>query len=134
MLVFRVFLLAIFATIVAYTALVISNHALNHFPVFFGDIATTKWPGQFNLDFLGFLFLSGFWLAWRNGFSTRGIVLGVLGVFLGAPTFASSCLALSEPRSPRLCVAQQLVPIDPCYRPGGGRRAPALAVDAVGRS
>ena len=27
----------------------------------------------------------GLWLAWRNSFSPRGIVLGVLGVFLGAP-------------------------------------------------
>jgi hypothetical protein len=30
--------------------------------------------------------------------------------------------------------AQQLVPIDPWYRSGGGRRAPAVAVSAVGRS
>jgi hypothetical protein len=30
--------------------------------------------------------------------------------------------------------AQQLVPIDPWYRAGGGHRAQALAVSAVGRS
>jgi hypothetical protein len=30
--------------------------------------------------------------------------------------------------------AQQLLPIGPWYRSGGGRGAPALAVSAVGRS
>ena len=30
--------------------------------------------------------------------------------------------------------AQQLAPIDPWYRSGEGRRAPALTVSAVGRS
>jgi len=95
MLAFRGFVLAIFAAIVVYTAVVVSNHGLNLLPIFFGDIAKMEWPGQFNLDFLGFLLLSGFWLAWRNSFSASGIVLGVLGVFLGAP-FLTAYLFLTS--------------------------------------
>ena len=82
---FRILLVAIFATIVVYTSTTIANHGLNLFPVFFGDIAKMAWPGQFNLDFSGFLTLSAFWLAWRHHFSPLGIALGVLGFFGGAP-------------------------------------------------
>lgn len=82
---FRVLLAAIFVAIVAYTLVVVANHGLGLFPIFFGDIAEMGWPGQFNLDFLGFLTLSAFWLAWRNDFSPAGLALGVLGFLLGAP-------------------------------------------------
>lgn len=85
MIAFRVFLASIFAAIAVYTVIVIADHGLGLFSVFFGDIAKMGWSGQFNFDFAGFLLLSGFWLAWRNAFSGVGIVLGVLGVFLGAP-------------------------------------------------
>jgi hypothetical protein len=82
---FRILLACIFIAIAAYTAVVIANHGLGLFEVFFGDIAKMGWPGQFNLDFLGFLTLSAFWLAWRHHFSPAGLVLGVLGFFGGAP-------------------------------------------------
>jgi hypothetical protein len=60
---FRVLLLVILATIVVYTGFVIAGHGLGLFAVFFDDIAKLGWPGQFNLDFLGFLVLSALWLA-----------------------------------------------------------------------
>ncbi len=41
------------------------------------------WPGQFNLDFMGFLILSGLWVAWRNNFSAMGLGLGVVAFFGG---------------------------------------------------
>ncbi|MEQ8859969.1 MAG: hypothetical protein RIC56_15100 [Pseudomonadales bacterium] len=85
MLAFRVLLVAIFVVVSAYTAVVVANHGLGLLPVFFGDMAQMGWPGQFNLDFMGFLLLSGLWLAWRHQFSPVGLVLGVLGFFLGAP-------------------------------------------------
>lgn len=59
---FRVLLAAIFVTIVVYTSVVVANHGLGLLPVFFGDIAKMEWPGQFNLDFSGFLVLSALWL------------------------------------------------------------------------
>ena len=86
---FRVLLVAIFATIVVYTSLVIANHGIGLLPIFLGDMQKMGWPGQFNLDFMGFLLLSGFWLAWRHHFSPLGLALGVLGLFGGAPVLTA---------------------------------------------
>ena len=93
---FRIFLAAIFGVIVAYTLVVIAREGLGLFGVFFGDIAAMRWPGQFNLDFLGFLLLSGFWLAWRNHFSPAGLLLGICGVFLGAPFLTAYLFVISR--------------------------------------
>lgn len=89
MLGFRILLVGIFVSVVAYTGVVIANHGLGIFPIFLGDIAEMEWPGQFNLDFLGFLTLSGFWLAWRNHFSPMGLLLGVVGFFGGVPVLTA---------------------------------------------
>lgn len=86
---FRVLLVVLFTCIVGYTAVVVVDHGFGLFPIFFGDIQKMGWPGQFNVDFTGFLVLSGFWLAWRNDFSAFGIALGVLGFFGGAPVLTA---------------------------------------------
>lgn len=92
---FRVLLAAIFAAICGYTFIVVANHGFGLFAVFFGDIAKFGWAGQFNADFLGFLVLSGLWLAWRHQFSPMGMVLGVLGFFGGAPVLTAYLLYAS---------------------------------------
>ncbi len=81
---FRALLIIIFVEIAVYTGIVIANHGINLFPVFFGDMMKMEWPGQFNLDFMGMLTLSGLWVAWRHHFSIAGLVLGVLAFNLGA--------------------------------------------------
>ena len=86
---FRVLLLGLFVGIVSYTAVVVAHHGMGLIPVFFGDIAKVEWPGQFNLDFPGFLVLSGLWLAWRHHFSAGGCALGVLGLVGGAPVLTA---------------------------------------------
>ena len=93
---FRLLLGAIFAVIVVYTVFVVREHGLGLFAVFFGDIAETGWPGQFNLDFLGMLILSGFWIAWRNNFTPGGLALGLGGLFLGAPFLTLYHFILSQ--------------------------------------
>jgi len=95
MVAFRLLLAAIFATVVVYTAVVVANHGMNLLPIFFGDIARMAWPGQFNLDFLGFLVLSAFWLSWRHQFSAGGLVLGLLGLFGGVPVLTAYLFAAS---------------------------------------
>jgi hypothetical protein len=95
MVAFRLLLAAIFATVVVYTAVVIANHGMNLLPIFFGDIARMEWPGQFNLDFLGFLVLSAFWLSWRHHFSAGGLALGLLGLLGGVPVLTAYLLAAS---------------------------------------
>jgi hypothetical protein len=74
---FRVLPAAIFLIVFVYTALVIADHGIDLLPIFFGDIAKMEWPGQFNLDLLGFVTLSAFWLAWRHHFSPGGLLLGL---------------------------------------------------------
>ncbi len=91
----RVLLAIIFAVICGYTVIVVADHGLGLFGVFFGDIAKFGWAGQFNVDFLGFLTLSGVWLAWRHRFSPTGIALGVLGFFGGAPVLTAYLLYAS---------------------------------------
>ncbi len=80
----RLLLIAIFTVIVTYTGMVISNHGINLLPIFFGDMAKLGWPGQFNLDFMCMLTISGLWVAWRHDFGVAGIALGLVAVFGGA--------------------------------------------------
>ena len=61
----------------------------NLFPDFFGDMSELTWPGQFNLDFMGFLSLAALWLAWRHEFSPMGLLLGVIGFFGGIGVFGA---------------------------------------------
>jgi len=81
---FRALLIVLWALIVGYTAIVIANHGMGLLNVFFGDMAAMGWPGQFNLDFMSMLTLSGLWVAWRHQFSSVGLALGVLAFFGGA--------------------------------------------------
>ena len=89
---FRLFLAAVIAIVGAYTSVTIANHGMGLYPIFFGDIAEMAWPGQFNLDFLGFLLMSGLWVAWRHAFSAGGLILGIAAFNLGAPFLAAYLL------------------------------------------
>ncbi len=95
MVAFRLLLIVLLLSVVIYTVPVVMNHGLNLFVVFFGDIMEMGWPGQFNLDFMGFLVLSGVWLMWRNEFSPGGVLLGVFGFFGGIPLLTTYLLVLS---------------------------------------
>jgi hypothetical protein len=88
---FRILLVILFSCIAGYTTVVVANHGFGLLGVFFGDIASFGWPGQFNVDFLSFLTLSALWLAWRHHFSPAGLLLGVLG-FLGGGLVLSAYL------------------------------------------
>ena len=92
---FRILLVAIVAVVGIYTVPVVLNHGLNLHAIFFTDIAAMAWPGQFNLDFLGMLIMSGFWMAWRQQFTPRGLLLGFLGVNFGAPMLCVYLLVVS---------------------------------------
>lgn len=95
---FRLFLVVWLMAIVAYTSVTIANHGLNLLPVFFGDMAEMAWPGQFNLDFMGFLALSAIWVGWRHQFSAAGLGLAVLA-FFGGMLFLSIYLLIQSART-----------------------------------
>jgi hypothetical protein len=80
---FRALLIALWAIIAGYTTIVMANHGLGLFAIYFGDMAAMGWPGQFNLDFMSLLTLSALWVAWRHQFSGAGLALGALALFGG---------------------------------------------------
>ena len=92
---FRVLLVCYILGIFTITGLVGYKHGWNLLPIFFGDMVSLSWPGQFNFDFMCFLLLSGLWLAWRHHFSPGGILLGILGVFGGIMLLAPYLLLMS---------------------------------------
>jgi len=96
---FRILLAVIWVAIAGYTVVVVASHGMNLMPVFFGDMAKMEWPGQFNLDFLCMLMLSGLWVSWRHEFSPAGIVLGLLALFGGA-LFLSAYLLIVTAKQP----------------------------------
>jgi hypothetical protein len=95
MLVLRTVLVVHLAILTAYTLVVMQNHGMNLFPDWFGDIAAMGWPGQFNVDFWGFLVVSALWTAWRNAFSALGLVLAVVAFFGGMMFLSIYVLILS---------------------------------------
>ncbi len=104
MIAFRVMLVLMLVIISGYTGLVILEHGLTLFSVFFLEIASSTWSGQFNLDFFMMLVLSGLWVAWRHGFTFNGVVLGLLAT-VGGILFLSCYLLImisrgaTDPRS-----------------------------------
>jgi hypothetical protein len=94
----RIFLIMIFTVVALYTGVVVANHGVNLLPAFFGDVARMAWPGQFNLDFMGMLALSGLWVAWRHRFGASGIALGICA-FFGGVLFLSAYLLVESFRS-----------------------------------
>ncbi len=113
MLIFRILLVLILIVLCGYTAIVISNHGWNLLAVFFGDMREMTWPGQFNLDFMGFLALSAIWTAWRHHFSPLGLGLAVLAFFGGMMFLTAYLLIVS-------------------YRVGGNTRALLLGTQRAG--
>ena len=80
---FRMCLVVVLACLAGYTLVVGANHGWNLLPIFFSNITEMSWSGQFNVDFMTFLGLSGIWVAWRHQFSSSAIALGVVAFFGG---------------------------------------------------
>ena len=80
---FRTYLGVVLACLTGYTLVVGMNHGWDLLPIFVSNIAAMSWTGQFNVDFMSFLGLSGFWVAWRHQFRGSAIALGVVAFFGG---------------------------------------------------
>ncbi|MEM6555256.1 MAG: hypothetical protein AAF642_05235 [Pseudomonadota bacterium] len=79
----RLYALIFLIVLTVYTGIVMANHGANLVPIFFNDMAAMAWPGQFNLDFMGFLILSTLWIGWRHDYSLIGWLLTPLALFGG---------------------------------------------------
>ncbi|OYQ43491.1 hypothetical protein CHU92_03355 [Flavobacterium cyanobacteriorum] len=71
-----------------YTLIVFEREGSDLFSVFINNILSVSWSGQFNLDFLCYLSLSGLWIMWRNKFNSKAIIVGILAMILGIIFFA----------------------------------------------
>ena len=91
---FRYILIAMTALIVAFTVAAVANGGINLITPFFTPIVALSWQGQFNIDFTCYLVLSGLWMAWRGGFTSGSIVLGIIAPPLGILVFAPYLLYL----------------------------------------
>ncbi|MFZ4620570.1 MAG: hypothetical protein ACOYNS_08425 [Bacteroidota bacterium] len=91
---FRLFLFVMFSIALLYTITVASRYGMNIFPIFFGDIMSVIWTGQFHLDFVCYLMLSGIWVAWRHRYSPFGIVMGAFCTIGGILVFAPYLFAV----------------------------------------
>lgn len=88
-------LLSILALVVfSYTIFVFQKEGTDLFSVFFSNVKSISWSGQFNLDFMSYLKLSGLWIMWRNHFSGKSILIGFAAMILGIIFFAPYVLIL----------------------------------------
>lgn len=87
MLLIRLLCVVIFVSLSVYTAPILVAEP-NLFPAFFGAISGGGWQGQFNLDFVFMLSLSGLYVAWRHRFTPAGLLLGFVA-FNGGALFLS---------------------------------------------
>jgi hypothetical protein len=71
-----------------YTFFAFQSEGADLFTVFTNNVFSLNWSGQFNLDFLCYLTLSGFWIMWRNNFTTKSILVGLAAMVLGIVMFA----------------------------------------------
>ena len=91
---FRYVLIAMTMLILVFTMAAVANSGINLITPFLSPILAFSWQGQFNIDFICYLVLSGIWMAWRGGFTGGSIALGILTPSLGILFFAPYLLYL----------------------------------------
>ena len=77
-----------FAFILVFSFSAYQYQGPNLFQFFFENILEMNWNGQFNVDFICYLILSGFWIMWRSKFTLMSIFIGSLAMVLGILFFA----------------------------------------------
>ncbi|MCG9875755.1 MAG: hypothetical protein MH321_13345 [Leptospiraceae bacterium] len=92
---FRAILVLMTIAILSVTFIVGYNHGWSLIPIFFGEIASLTWSGQFNLDFTCYLILSALWLAWREHFTIQALALAGIASVAGIMFFAPYLIFLT---------------------------------------
>lgn len=90
----KVLLFSLTITVLVYTIFAFQKDGAVLFQIFFSNLKSLNWNGQFNLDFSCYLTLSGLWIMWRNKFSSNSIVFGLVAMILGIVVFAPYILYL----------------------------------------
>ncbi len=79
----RVFLLVSTVAIYLFTYLAVASHGLDWPSIAVGDILALNWRSQFDIDFIIHLLLMATWVSWRERFSPKGLIYGLLSIVLG---------------------------------------------------
>jgi hypothetical protein len=82
-LLFKMLLLSLSLTVAVYTGMVIQKEGINFFAVFIENMLAVNWNGQFHIDFMCYLILSGLWIMWRERFSVSSIALACCAMVIG---------------------------------------------------
>ena len=90
----KVILLVQTIGLIIYTIVAYKAEGAGLFGIAIDNIASMKWSGQFNLDFFCYLTLSGIWIMWRDKFSGKSVLLGIVAMVLGIVFFAPYVLWL----------------------------------------
>lgn len=77
-----------------YTVIALKNDGFNFITRAQEFVLSMAWMGQFTLDFQCYLMLSALWIAWRNKFTGKAIVLALAAMILGIIVFAPYVLFL----------------------------------------
>ncbi|MBD2626839.1 hypothetical protein [Trichormus variabilis] len=80
----RAFLVVSTLLIFTVSIYAIVTTGINFPAVYFGDLLKLDWRAQFNTDLLIFLSLTAIWVTWREGFTPKGFLLGVVTLVGGA--------------------------------------------------
>lgn len=81
--VFKIVLILQASILLIYTTFAFQTDGANLFDIMIANIASLGWSGQFNLDFLCYLILSGLWIIWRNNYSPISILFSILAATIG---------------------------------------------------
>lgn len=82
--------------LLTYTLFAFQTEGADLFRAFAKNVFSLNWSGQFNLDFICYLTLSGIWIMWRNKFSNKSVLLGLIAMVLGIVLFAPYILWLTN--------------------------------------
>lgn len=93
---FKTILIVQTVGLLIFTFFAFQTDGANLFGVFIDNVLSLNWSGQFNLDFLCYLTLSGVWIMWRSKFAPKSILLGAVAMVLGIVIFAPYLLWLTN--------------------------------------
>jgi len=79
----RMFLLVSSVAIYSLTYFAVAAQGINWPAIALADIIALNWRTQFDIDFIIHLLLLALWISWREGFSLRGHIFGLLSIVLG---------------------------------------------------
>lgn len=81
---FRIFLMVAWLAITILTVYVITKLGFTWPQVYINDLLAVDWRSQFNTDLIIYLTLTSIWMYWRENSMTRGLILVLLHMNLGA--------------------------------------------------